>query len=292
MMIPLVLLWLVVNWYHEKNSHNLYMLIFGVLLCAIYILHQRRSRTEPMANVNLESLKNHLDMVRKMHSGEELPGNLNVAGTATASRVVASNDIILKAKNTDQGIKGIALWRKDKNNREHQWKWWHMDKTYGENDLELWEYAADGSGKTCGGNRGDGAMCDPVMTIGSNSTDKRIRLHRPVVFEQSTQFNQRPILCKTVQCKVGKLIDLGVNATEWPGVSYSGHRAHSLDMNEGGQGVHELNIQKSGNNWHAYFNPRTHGSSGHDVDIRFTFYHKSICKTEQGPNTNYWDLNA
>jgi hypothetical protein len=74
-------------------------------------------------------------------------------------------DVEMKINPADKGIHGIAMSKTDEDNRSHTWKQWHMDKGYGRNDLQLWEYAGDKNGATCGGDTNDGALCQARVTV-------------------------------------------------------------------------------------------------------------------------------
>ena len=76
-----------------------------------------------------------------------------------------TKEITLATDPADKAIHGIAMSKTDEENRTHMWKQWHMDKGYGRNDLQLWEYAGDKNGGTCGGDTNDGALCQPRFTV-------------------------------------------------------------------------------------------------------------------------------
>lgn len=76
-----------------------------------------------------------------------------------------TKEITLATDPADKGIHGIAMSKTDEAGRSHTWKQWHMDNGYGRNDLQLWEYAADKNGGTCGGDTADGALCQPRFTV-------------------------------------------------------------------------------------------------------------------------------
>ena len=76
-----------------------------------------------------------------------------------------TKEITLAIDPADKAIHGIAMSKTDEANRTHMWKQWHMDNGYGRNDLQLWEYAGDKNGGTCGGNTADGALCQPRFTV-------------------------------------------------------------------------------------------------------------------------------
>ena len=78
---------------------------------------------------------------------------------------VSKKDITMDIDPADKGIHGIAMNKTDEAGRSHMWKQWHMDNGYGRNDLQLWEYAGDKNGGTCGGNTADGALCNPRFTV-------------------------------------------------------------------------------------------------------------------------------
>lgn len=59
----------------------------------------------------------------------------------------------------------IGLQRTNEDGRYHSWQFWHMNRAYGQDSLQLYEYGADGTGATCTGNAKDGAICAARMTI-------------------------------------------------------------------------------------------------------------------------------
>jgi hypothetical protein len=81
--------------------------------------------------------------------------------------IEAVNSFKLNANREDKGIKAYHMQRTDEGNRFHGWSLWHMNDEYGRNDLQIWEYAADGGGSTCGGNSSEGAMCAAAFGIKS-----------------------------------------------------------------------------------------------------------------------------
>jgi hypothetical protein len=91
-------------------------------------------------------------------------GNVGIGTTAPSRKLEVNGDIQMSAPNTE-GIYGIELLRKDEDNRLHTWKFWHMNRGYGQNSLQLWEYKTDSTGTSCDGNVKDGAMCDPRVTV-------------------------------------------------------------------------------------------------------------------------------
>jgi hypothetical protein len=78
---------------------------------------------------------------------------------------IFTKDIGMAIDAADKGIHGISMSKTDEEGRSHIWKQWHMDKGYGRNDLQLWEYAGDASGATCGGSAADGALCQARLTV-------------------------------------------------------------------------------------------------------------------------------
>ena len=85
-------------------------------------------------------------------SGAQTQGSLQVNGH-------------LVAFSPDSGYYGLGLTRTDEENRTHKWRFWHMNQQYGMNSLQIYEYRTDSSGIDCGGNAGDGAICQPRFTI-------------------------------------------------------------------------------------------------------------------------------
>jgi hypothetical protein len=90
----------------------------------------------------------------------------------------------LRQRNPSSHIFGFFLDRLNEDNREHSWALWNMNSTYGKDSLQFWEYKHDSQGRSCGGESGDGAMCDRRFTISSGGNvgigpatpDSRFRL--------------------------------------------------------------------------------------------------------------------
>ena len=94
-------------------------------------------------------------------------GNVGIGTTNPTStlHIKGINHLIsLEAQNA-ANISGLNMFRFDENARMHAWKFWHMNQDYGKNSLQLWEYKQDGTGKDCGGNPSDGAMCGVRVRI-------------------------------------------------------------------------------------------------------------------------------
>lgn len=142
-------------------------------------------------------------------------------GSLKAPSVTSKNDILLDSET--KNINAIGMRRKDENGRNHEWKWWHMNSAYGKNDLQLWEYAADAKGVTCGGNSEDGALCEAAFSIKARPNSKTTR-------EVSANAN----VSVSGTMNVGgaaRVATLQVNrsdADKWPGGWGGG--VHSLDM--------------------------------------------------------------
>lgn len=92
-----------------------------------------------------------------------ISGPLGIGETEPYAPLVVSGEISLKSP--DSGIHSFRLKRTDEDNRVHEWAFWHMNKDYRKNALEIWEYKADSAGKSCGGNAADGAMCGLRLAI-------------------------------------------------------------------------------------------------------------------------------
>ena len=90
-------------------------------------------------------------------------GPLGIGEADPYAPLVVSGEISLKSP--DSGIHSLRFKRTDEDNRVHEWALWHMNKEYRKNALEIWEYKTDSSGKSCGGNPADGAMCTPRLVI-------------------------------------------------------------------------------------------------------------------------------
>ena len=67
---------------------------------------------------------------------------------------------MLSPNSTD--IFDVSLERKDEDNKSHSWSLWHMNKQYGQNDLQFWEYKTGDDGKTCGSTTG---ICGPRFSL-------------------------------------------------------------------------------------------------------------------------------
>ncbi len=90
-----------------------------------------------------------------------------------------TKDITMAIDPSDKNIKGISMRRTDEAGRYHEWKQWHMNDMYGRNDYQLYEYAADSKGASCGGNWNDGARCLPRFTIKGGSGNVGINTASP-----------------------------------------------------------------------------------------------------------------
>jgi hypothetical protein len=101
-------------------------------------------------------------------------GNIVTTGKVTGSNLTVSSP-------DTSGIYNMSLDRKDEDGKSHTWSLWHMNKTYGDNDLQFWEYKAGDDGKTCGsttgicGRRfsllsGGGASVENDLTVKGNMT--------------------------------------------------------------------------------------------------------------------------
>lgn len=88
--------------------------------------------------------------------------DVHIGGNRGASLTVAGNADL---QAPDTSFYGLKLSRTDEDHRAHQWALWHMNQQYGKNALQIWEYKADSSGKSCDGNPRDGAMCSARLTI-------------------------------------------------------------------------------------------------------------------------------
>jgi hypothetical protein len=94
----------------------------------------------------------------------DVNGDTRLRGTLTVDRAVFVNGSV-EARSPDLGIYNFSLKRRDEQNRDHTWAFWHMNAQYGRNSLQIYEYKTDSQGSACGGNVNDGAMCNPRFTI-------------------------------------------------------------------------------------------------------------------------------
>ncbi len=92
-----------------------------------------------------------------------ISGPLGIGESEPYAPLVVSGEISLKSP--DSGIHSLRFKRTDEEHRVHEWALWHMNQQYRRNALEIWEYRTDSSGKSCGGNAADGAMCTPRLVI-------------------------------------------------------------------------------------------------------------------------------
>nr|VFK80343.1 MAG: Collagen triple helix repeat-containing protein [Candidatus Kentron sp. SD] len=90
-------------------------------------------------------------------------GNVGIGVTKPSAKLEVKGSLKLRSPNS--GIYALSLDRIDEDNRNHAWNFWHMNKAYVQNSLEIWEYKTDGKGLACNGNSADGAMCTPRFVI-------------------------------------------------------------------------------------------------------------------------------
>jgi hypothetical protein len=72
---------------------------------------------------------------------------------------------MLTVHSPDGEIYGLRLLRTDEDRRTHKWIAYHMSEPYAQNSLQIWEYRTDSSGKDCGGDPADGAICAQRLAI-------------------------------------------------------------------------------------------------------------------------------
>jgi microcystin-dependent protein len=147
------------------NKQNIAMIIMAVAIIYLFFRKQKVD-TEGMTNVSqadLDSIKTLADIANKLQAnGVDVPGPLNVKSTTNISGM-------LNIKSPDNGIYGISLARTDEDAKAHNWTIWNMNKQYGQNNLQIYEYYPDNSGAQCGGNAEQGSRCNPVLTIESST---------------------------------------------------------------------------------------------------------------------------
>lgn len=100
--------------------------------------------------------QDYTDVMRLMPNG-----NVGIGATNPASKLEVKGEIKMTA--ASKGIHGLELARIDEEEREHKWKFWHMDAAYGRNSLQIWEYRSDADGKHCTGV--PGTVCWHRVTI-------------------------------------------------------------------------------------------------------------------------------
>ena len=92
-----------------------------------------------------------------------ISGPLGIGEPEPTAPLVVSGEISLMSP--DSGIHSLRFKRTDEEHRVHEWALWHMNQDNRRNALEIWEYRTDSTGKSCGGNPADGAMCAPRLVI-------------------------------------------------------------------------------------------------------------------------------
>lgn len=116
---------------------------------------------------------------------KEKDNNLVVDGV-----VQASNMTILSP---DNGIYALNFQRTDEDDRQHNWKLWHMNAHYRQNSFEIWEYKTGTDNKSC--HSTGGGICTPRFAIeeggnvGIGLTNPQRTLHIKDVMRLEPQSN-------------------------------------------------------------------------------------------------------
>lgn len=156
----------------------------------------------------------------------------------------------------DQNIYGLSLDRIDENQRQHRWTFWHMNKGYGQNSLQIWEYKADSKGNTCGGDGKDGAMCDARLTIreGGNvgigivTPDARLHVNGDTVIGGALTVQGSRVYPKIKVFRDLEIVNGGVDSAGKMEVSYAGQFTEVYDCFVMFQG-HTLASLWAGGHW-------------------------------------------
>uniref|UniRef100_A0A6C0EAZ8 Uncharacterized protein n=1 Tax=viral metagenome TaxID=1070528 RepID=A0A6C0EAZ8_9ZZZZ len=162
--------------YSKKTLTN--VLIYLVALLMSYYI----SDTSEHFTTSNEAVQN----IASIYNSNQLTvGNANVTNTLTTnSAIITSANISdsLTAKSIkcnsasvngnisvvspDSDIYSLGFDRKDEDGRANSWRLWHMNKGYGQNDLQIWQYKEGTDGKSCGSTAG--GFCGVRMSIKGN----------------------------------------------------------------------------------------------------------------------------
>lgn len=93
--------------------------------------------------------------------GDTLTAKKINVGEGIVARTVSGGKLTMLSPNSTD-IFDVSLERKDEDNKSHSWSLWHMNKQYGQNDLQFWEYKTGDDGKTCGSTTG---ICGPRFSL-------------------------------------------------------------------------------------------------------------------------------
>lgn len=96
--------------------------------------------------------------------------NLKVMGATTgyggadfSPRLTVRGPITMLSPSS--GIYSFEMGRTNEDGRWHAWNFWHMNKGYDQDALQLYEYQTDSKGQSCVGNTADGAICSPRLVV-------------------------------------------------------------------------------------------------------------------------------
>ena len=99
----------------------------------------------------------------RAHASAHVPGNFGIGTAAPSAKLEVAGHVTITSPSSQ--FSGLQFNRRDESDRAHIWALWHMNAQYRKNALELWEYKTDSTGKNCGGDPQDGAMCNPRLVI-------------------------------------------------------------------------------------------------------------------------------
>lgn len=177
-----IVLLLVLFTLYNRNS-DYYIVYLGLTALMIIILATTKStiegfQTSNEAVQNIASVYNANNLAvtaAQMNDAKIVNGNItnlnaeaaNIGSLTTKSInsdwCTIKNGINLQAPDTN--IYSVTLSRTDEDKRPHSWNLWHMNKDYGKNDLQIWEYNTGSDGKSCGSTAG--GFCQSQLSLKS-----------------------------------------------------------------------------------------------------------------------------